>query len=278
MDFHEMWQENKRWIMGVVLGVLAFWIGSQVISGIYDSGSASRKIRSARNALNGQTFYDDAALARAREEEEALAAVRSRLERAMAYDVPGDYTLEGKGVPDLHYDQVSRRVRRDLVTRAESLGVELLGKDLEWPTPQGRSEIESTLVAVSLVEQAVTRLLDAHEAVTAADPEAAGLVGVDSFKAAGSGNTAQRRRARRSPRRRSRATAQTGAVLEDSVRFRLRADEATVLRFLETCRAQQPPIALATDFKIATGRAPGEPLVVTGTLSALRAKPVVEGS
>ena len=27
MDLHELWQQHKRWILGVAAGLLLFWIG-----------------------------------------------------------------------------------------------------------------------------------------------------------------------------------------------------------------------------------------------------------
>ena len=41
MDPHEVWQENKRWILGVVAGLLVYWVGTSIIAGVYSTSSAA---------------------------------------------------------------------------------------------------------------------------------------------------------------------------------------------------------------------------------------------
>ena len=44
MDLHDFWQENKRWILGVVLGLLVYWIGGSVITGMYSKDAVTKKM------------------------------------------------------------------------------------------------------------------------------------------------------------------------------------------------------------------------------------------
>ncbi len=183
MDAHELWQDNKRWILGVVLGVLVFWIAGQVIAGLYGRSAVERRLATAQAALKGQSFYAAPALAAAQREREELDAARARLQAALVFQPGQDFVLESKVTHDLHWDEVNRRVRRALIARAEALGVELPQKNLEWPpTPPTREETQIALVGLSLGEQVATRLLDAHERVREADATALGLVGVDLFQ------------------------------------------------------------------------------------------------
>jgi len=262
VDAQEVWQENKRWILGVAIGVVVFWIGSSVIGGMYSTSAASRKIRQARKKISGQELYPRQALAAARAQRDALDGELAGLETALLFRPLDEFVLDGKGEPDLHFDQVSRRVKRDLVRRAGSLGVELAEKNLEWVSPVG-DDIQPTLAALCVLEQIALRLMDAHERARAWDPDALGLVAIDSLRVASSG-LAGKRSARRSSRSRT-----EDLLHEDSVRFKFRADEATAKLFLEQCAAVSPPLTLAPDFKLTLGRSPGAPLVATGTLMGI---------
>jgi len=178
----------------------------------------------------------------------------------MVFTPSDEFVLAGKGDPDLHFDAVSRRVKRDLVRRADALGVRLLEKDLEWPAPVGE-EIQPTLIGLNLLEQVAQRLLHAHEQVKGWDGEATGLDAIESLRVVGAGRGSSAARARHNP---------SDVVQEEKVSFKIRADEATVKLFLEACAGEQPPIALAPEFKMTVGRAPGDPLQVSGTMLALR--------
>ena len=261
MDTHEVWQENKRWILGAALGFVVFWVGSTVIDGLYSTTTSRSRISKARRSLANDDLYTSSALRDARKERDALEASRARLVEAMVFEPLPEFVLEGVGDPDLHFDQVSRRVKRDIVRRAGGLGVEIAEKDLEWNSPVG-DEIAPTLVALCALDQAASRLMDSHEQVREWDPEALGLVGIDQFRIGAPGRTESRGR-------RSRRKGQDDVVREESVRFRFRADEATVVQFLESCASARPPLTLSSDFKMTVGRAPGDPLVVSGTLNAV---------
>lgn len=266
MDPHEIWQENKRWILGVVAGLLVFWVGSTVIGEIYSTTSVSQQIRRAQQSVSSDSFFTREALTAAEEERDALTAERTRLERAVLFEPAPEFLLEGHGDPDAYFDQVSRRVRNQNVDRADKLGIELPERKIDWPSPVGE-EIAPTLIAVNLLDEALDRLFDAHEMVRAWDPESLGLVAIERFKilsGRGGGSGV------RAPRRATAKQDSADLILEDQVQFRFSADEATVRLFLEACGSREPRITLTPDFKMTAGRVPGEPLDVTGKISAVR--------
>ena len=266
MDPHEVWQENKRWILGVVAGLLVYWVGSTVIGGLYSTASVSRQMRRVQQGMTADAFYTRESLSTAQDEREALAAERSRLERAVIFEPAEVFLLEGKGDPDTYFEKISRRVRNQNVDRADQLGVELPERKIDWPSPVGE-EIQPTLIAVNLLEEALDRLFDAHEQVRSWDPEALGLVSIERFRilsGRGGGRSAS------GPRRTSGKLNPADLILEDKVQFQFSADEATVRLFLEACASRQPRITLTPDFKMTVGHVPGEPLGVAGTISAVR--------
>jgi len=269
MDYNEIWQENKRWILGVALGAIVFWIGTLVIDGLYSAEPTERLTSKAQRAVRSEDgFYDSSARTAAESEHEELGALRQRLDKTLEFVPLDEFLLAGKGLPDLHFDSVSRRIKRQLVDSADALGVELDDKDLAWKAPEGREQIQSSLISLCLLEQAARRLMKAHEQVRAADPAAIGLAAIDSLRI----DDASRRRQRPVPRRRRDQNRIDVAdwVSEENVRFKFRADSAVVQLFLELCRRESPVISLAPDFKMVPGRAAGDPLVVSGVLSAIR--------
>ena len=68
MDLHDIWQENKRWILGVVAGLLIYWTGSTIIKGIYSTAGVRQQIRTQQRSVNAEPLYTSEALAAAREE------------------------------------------------------------------------------------------------------------------------------------------------------------------------------------------------------------------
>ena len=266
MDLHDIWQENKRWILGVVAGLLVFWTVSTIVKGIYSTAGVRQQIRNQQRSVQSEPLYTAEALAAARNEQEELETARGRLDGAIEFVPPDEFLLAGKGDPHLHFDVVSRRVRRELVSRADALGVEHAEGDVNWKPPVGEG-IQPTLIGLALLEAVGTRLLDAHERVRADDYDSLGLVSVEAFDV-----VPHNQGPRRGPRGRGRARASGSdrLVREFRVKFKFRADEATTLLFLEACRSQEPHIALGADFSMTPGPAPGGPLTVSGTLIALR--------
>lgn len=263
MDIHDLWQEHKRFILGVLGGLLAFWIGWLVIGSVWDDGVPAKRARSEAQSVSGE-LYDEAALATLREENEKLTKAEQQLTKALAFKPRDEFLLEGKGPADLHFDTTNRKMRQRWRTACEDKNVELLERNLDWAIPTERDDIQSTLIAFDLIDHAVQRLLAAHESVRKADPEAMGLVAIDKLRVERQKNTSSWRPAQGKFR-------VEDVLQDDRVELALRADVGVVILFFEACRAATPPLALA-DLKIVQGKGAGDPLVVTAKLSALQVK------
>jgi hypothetical protein len=258
MDVHDLWQENKRWILGVLIGGVVFWIGTLVVGAWFDSSSVRRNNQKLAAEIGKEEFYSAAARTTALEEADALAKVRNESLPSLLFQPGAQFVLDGKGLPDVHFDQVSREVRRRLLIAADEAGVEVAENALRWAPPAGE-QIGRALVALNLLEQGVQRLIAAHEAVRKAGEGAShAFLAIDSFRSEA---------AAPQPGRGSKADA-TAPVQEERVAFTFRADAATLTLFLESlCTA--PPIVLAPDFRVEGGKRSNDPLKVTGKLVAL---------
>lgn len=256
MDLHDIWQENKRWILGVVLGLMVFWIGDAVVAGMYDQGSAQQQIRRQKNQLQDEPKYDREALVAVREESAEIAAVRAKLEQSLVFTPSEEFRAAGRDDPDLHYDEVSRRVKDGLLRRANALGIELAERNLDLPSPSAE-QIDAALVGLCLLDHAGTRLFEAHEAALRGAPDARGVIGIDALQIV----DAAKRTVRRG--------AADEVVREQKLRLRMRVDHAALQVFLESCASVSPPISLAPDFEVTTGAQRGDPLLVKMTLLAL---------
>jgi hypothetical protein len=262
LDLNDIWQQNKRWILGVGAGLVLFWLGTVIVRSIWNGERAESAVESVFRSTRGEQYYQANERTAAKTDGEELAAAEQRLRSALEY-VPEDrFLLAGKSDPDLHFDQVSREVRRTLVEKAQQYAVELSGGDLVWEPPVG-DEIGRTLLGLSVLHHAVDRLLDAGDRVRSTDPEALGVTRIDQFKVEKS--------TQRKPRRRGRDASVDveGRIVETDVTFTFRADAGTVALFLEKCRAMAPALVLSEGFKIEAGRHPGDPLTVKGRVSAL---------
>jgi len=270
LDLHDLWQEHKRWILGVAAGLVLFWIGSSVIGALFDAAGAEAKVRALARSAAAQPLYDADAKKRAETDRDALKAAELRLRAAEEFHPSDEFLLAGKGEMNIHFNDVSQRVRRQVSDRAQEYGVELQADDVAWTPPIGRAEIESTLIGLCVLEQAALRLLEAGEAVRAQDPDALGLVSIESMRVDKlTGAKKPGRRARRGMEKDDDRVDVTERIDEYPISFKFRSDIATVQLFLERCRSVDPPLSLRSDFKIQSGREPGDPLTITGKLSAI---------
>ncbi|MCC6669654.1 MAG: hypothetical protein IT458_01220 [Planctomycetes bacterium] len=265
MDPGELWQQNKRWALGVVVGVVVFAIGWMLIGSLYDRNAKVREMMGYRSSVSGER-YGSTALQALEKEARELKDAEGRLREALEFVLPAAFSLEGKGDPGLHFDLVNRQVRQRLMQLAQSENVELMDRALDWSMPVNRDEIQSTLVALAAVDQAAQRLIQAGKRVRDRDRDALGLVAIELFKI-----EARRAAAARARPGRDQGPRPEDSFSEERVAFRFRSDAETARRFLQACRVEQPRLALA-DLKITPGPRPGEPLNVQGVLLALSFK------
>jgi hypothetical protein len=266
VDLHDLWQENKRWILGVAIGLLVFWVGTMVIDSMWSPTKAARDNQAdVRRIGEGQLdggFYAKAAYDAAKQEGAALAQQLAHTEAALRFVPAPEYELDGKGEAHAYFDRQVRAVRSRLLQTADELGIEVSEKALAWTTPVGPDETRAALIGLNLLDVAVTRLFAAHRELTSARSGASGVVAIESFKI----ETAKTPAGGARPGRR---TAVEDPVEEHKVGFTFRADALTIYRVLELFRSEKPPIALAPELKIEPGRNPRDPMRMTGRLLAL---------
>jgi hypothetical protein len=257
MDLQQAWQENKRFLIGALIGLFAFLILRVVVESVFDAHGPALQNQRIASTVNREEYFSQPALAAAEQERDRLAGLQQTLGDAVLFTPSADYLLDGKGAPDLHYEEVARRLRQKLVRGAAELGLDLGERNLSWTAPAGGSdEIRRTLLALGLLDQAASRLLAAHRATLAADENARGVVTIESFKLDPPRAEAPRARG-----------AEPSPVEDHRVSFQFTADYATIVRFLESCRSAQPPLSLES-FTLESGRRSNDPPKATGKLLA----------
>lgn len=158
MDFNDYWQDNKRFVMAVAAGALAFWIGFMIIdSSLGDAvTAASREVTSTERELKSITLTT-ADLRDAKTEHEALEAAVKELEARVAFQVRPAYAIEaGRGSASNQYFAQVSSVREELSREAGRLGVSI-PDDLGLPAlaPTREDELSRYLEAFDLVERVV---------------------------------------------------------------------------------------------------------------------------
>jgi hypothetical protein len=271
MDLNDFWQENKRWVLLCVAGLLVFLIARSIVDAQFNE--PARQKRSKANAIYKSLlskdggFYLDQHESTARADRDRLGQSLGELRAAMHYALAPRYDLAGKGDAELRRATVFDEVRNAVFDRAAEINVEFLEEAFSWQPPTERDLIQRELIGVSVVEHVVGQLVAAHKAVTAADFEALGLRAITSFKM-------DRPAPRRGPRGpRDQAVKATDLLSEVAVTFKFEADYRTTHQFLENCRASSPKVILG-QLKIVRGRRSGDPLKVEGEIRALTIKPL----
>jgi hypothetical protein len=267
MDLNDFWQENKRWLLGCVAGLLVYLIASSNIASRLSGASDWRSVVAATTEFRKEKYRGKqltAASEDAAKLEEQFAALRS----AMHYELPERFDLEGKGDPQLVWPDVYTKTREGVRGQAYDANVEFPEEAFNWTSPTDREQIQRALIGVSVVEQAVTHMIAAHRAVAGKDVEAIGLRSIGTFRL---GKVISGTRSRR------RDDGPTAADYLSSVEvdFQCMADTATAHRFIENVRAGVPHLSL-DQLKIAGSKRPGDPLIVTGKLVALMISPLTK--
>lgn len=261
MDAAAFWQENKRWLGSIGIGLVVWFIGGKIVSSIANPSGTLRTAKSLATAHNNQDLYKSDAETAARAESEKLRAQLARLEGELSFEPDAKYDPAGKGMTaDDYLTDVGSKLRRSLVQRCNRLGVDLSDKRLVWPTTGVLDEIRSVLSGLNLIEVAATRLLDAHEQARKNDPEANGLRSIDSF------SMEDRRTSRRSGPKPGKPGEPdlSERLTQERISFTFQSDTATALLFFEALR--MPRKTLVVENVSITGGRAGEPVTVKGTL------------
>lgn len=256
MDVAAFVQENKRWLIGVAVGGLAWLIGSAVVDAVCNPGSSPTP----RSLGAPAEVYDASARSALQAEGEQLRAERQRLQQALAFTQSDKFLLANKGAPDQYVFQIGRGLKQAMASAGNEREVAIADNAVVWDVPTGVDDIRATLFGLELLDEVQRRLFAAHDATRARAADALGLRSIQALRLEG-------RRKSAGPSR----TVKAGEVdlrdllVQEHVTFQFQADEATCLSFLESCR--QPGRALVID-SWQLQRAPriGDPCQVKGAL------------
>ena len=122
--------------------------------------------------------------------------VYDQLLKAMHLDVPQAFRLQPGQDHELVWARRKREVADHLLDLAAEANVDLDEGSFHWPSPVERTDIQRTLVGLSILDQAVQRWIRAHHEVTTAHPDAVGLRQIKRVQI-----LAEKRRFRRSGRK-----------------------------------------------------------------------------
>jgi hypothetical protein len=164
MDLNDYWQENKRFLVIVGVGLLVFLIGEMVLDSVWgaDLRSQQRSVTTAEREL-ARSKYTAADLTRARRENETLSSNVSVLAREVAF-IPRErfvFHPDRESASNRYFTAVSE-VRGELMTLASRRNLRL-PEDLGLPalSPTREEEIVRYLDALDVVDRAARMAVDA---------------------------------------------------------------------------------------------------------------------
>jgi len=163
MDLGEYWQENKRFVTSVALGLVGFLVAASVIDSTFadDIGATSRRVSRLKSDL-AKPMFDATDLAAVTAENEALREAVGRLEEATAF-VPRDgFSVDaGLGSPSNQYLRTLAEVREELLPRVNRANVRVdPGVGMPELSPTRGDEILRYLEALDVVETVVRMVVD----------------------------------------------------------------------------------------------------------------------
>lgn len=166
MDLNNYWQENKRFLVTVVSGVLVFVIGWMLIGKFFGDELVRQRVvaDSAARKLRSDAMYTASDLSTAQTENEALVRSVDVLQKSTAFHARPQFVLDPKrGSPNTQYFAVVSQVREELLKLAGRNNLRL-PEDLGLPalSPTRESDIARYLEALDLVDRAVRMALAAQ--------------------------------------------------------------------------------------------------------------------
>jgi hypothetical protein len=162
MDLSNYWQENKRFLTLVGVGLVVFFIGLMVIDNVF--GDELRAQRGALSRVQGELRsrkFTRVELDVAQAENERLREVVGRLAEAVEFEPRPEFTLQGESASNRYFSVVSN-VREDLRSRAGRAGLSI-PEDLGLPalSPTREAEVERYLEALDVIDQTVRLAIEA---------------------------------------------------------------------------------------------------------------------
>ena len=163
MDIGNYWQENKRFLTTVGVGVAVFFAVWTAIDSYL--GADLRAQQAKKSRLEGeprQPLFSSADLERAQSENRALVEVCGALRKVVEFAPRPEFRME-KGTPATsRYFNVLERTRDDLKRKSGRAGLALPG-DLGMPAvaPTKEAELARYLEALDAIEQTVQLAIEA---------------------------------------------------------------------------------------------------------------------
>jgi len=266
MDIGAFVQENRKWLIGCVIGVIAYLIADAVIGSVYDDTAAGRGLMTEIRKLPNEMYDRDARDLLISESEE-LKAERQRLQGMLAFTRGEEYQLEPGSEPGRFLFQAGRRLEQGILNAADERDIEVTAKEIAWPVRTGVDEIKQVLFGLELLDETASRLLAAHDRVRLADPDAIGLRSILSLRT----ESKQRGRAAIRGRRGRSAVDLRDYVDQEHLQFKFEADAATIAGFFESCREPGRTLVLERVQMEQPDRI-GDPVVVQGSLTGIAFK------
>lgn len=157
MDFDEYWQENKRFVGLVALGLVVFLIARSVIDGtVGDAMRGERLELSKAQKKLSNAMYDARARDSARRDNQALEAVVAELSEAVAFEPRARFTLADTRSASSRYHGILANARDELLPLAGRNNM-ALDTDLGQPelSPTRPEDIERYLEGLDVVDRIV---------------------------------------------------------------------------------------------------------------------------
>lgn len=270
MDLNDIWQEHKVWILGLLGAIVAFLIVNGLISGHYDTKSLERTIGVSRSKLRQKEWYKAAERRVAMQDKTRLDEELARVEARTYFRIRPKFDLKGKGNATLHYLQTTTEVKGRVQEAMDAASVDFTQQQLGLPanSPVDRQETQKTLVALDLIDDALSRLLEASDQVQLGNPDAQGLRALDQIQIDTGSKTV--RGPRRFGGRRQRKEVDLGERVAVKVRFH--TDAVTLRSFLESLVTADRRPLLLENLAAKSPDKPGEPMAVTCRFLALLPK------
>lgn len=255
MDLNDYWQENKKFLTTVFVGIIVFLIGQLLISNTLASklSTANKKISRARGDLSNE-MYTASQLADIQAANEDLRTRVDELRKSVEFVSRDEFTLqEGGGRATNQFFQIVTNARDDVLRLAGRQGVRL-PDDLGLPglSPTHEDEIVRTLEALDVIDRGLRLGIDA---------------GVSRFEQLG---------IKLDPALGSRDG--VGDIERTSVKMKLNGNSASLLRFLSATQdeSEYGQALVVQDFLLQPARRKSDEATLEVTFNVIRFHAEVE--
>jgi len=157
MDLNDVWQGNKRFILGVGAGFVVFLIGQATIGSLWSSTGPAAAVKSRSSKLRKLETPSKSSLNKVNTEVSDLDEELESLFGRMAFVTQDAFLLpKREPSPDLLYNEIRSRAGDELVDVAARQNIDVI-QTLGLPefTPSGREAIQRALSGLDIVEMVV---------------------------------------------------------------------------------------------------------------------------